>query len=91
MITEYRNDKARKAPGYWYTYTYDNGLRVTFAEYQGDLDELEELGRRLSRRKRREVRMRVHDGRTDRIHAVFRYNDRRIVHALLVNRLLKTF
>lgn len=76
MITEYRNDKARKAPGCWYTYTYDNGLRVTFAEYQGDLDELEELGRNLSRRKRREVRMRVHDGRTNRIHAVFRYTER---------------
>lgn len=76
MITEYRNDKAKKIPGKWYTYTYDNGLRVTFAEYQGDLLELEEFGRELSRSKRREVRMRVHDGRTDRIHAIFRYDKR---------------
>ena len=72
MITEYRNEKAAKAPGLWYTYTYDNGLRVTFAEYQGDLCELEELGRKLSRQKRREVRMRVHDHNgLDRIHAIF--------------------
>lgn len=75
MIIEYRNDKAEKAPGYWYTYTYDNGLRVTFAEYQGDLGELEEFGRNLSRKKKREIRMRVHDGCTDRIHAVFRYSN----------------
>lgn len=74
MITQYRNDNAPKAPGPWYTYTYDNGLRATLAEYQGDLNELEELGRRLSREKKREIRMRVHD-RTgmDRIHAIFRY------------------
>ena len=63
-------------PGRWYTYTYDNGLRVTFAEYQGDLNELEELVRELSRKKKREVRMRVHDGSIDRIHAIFRYGKR---------------
>ena len=73
MITEYRDNKAAKMPGRWYTYTYDNGLRVTFAEYQGDLNELEDLGRELSRKKKREVRMRVHEGSTDRIHAIFRY------------------
>lgn len=85
MITEYRNDKAEKAPGYWYTYTYDNGLRVTFAEYQGGLAELEELGRNFSRKKRREIRMRVHDGHTDRIHAVFRYTDQRSIRCFSSN------
>ena len=68
MIIEYRDRNAPKAPGRWYTYTYDNGLRVTFSEYQGSLHDLEELGRKMSRKKKREVRMRVHDGRTDRIH-----------------------
>jgi len=77
MITEYRNDRAAKAPGKWYTFTYDNGLRVTFAEYQGNLSEIEELGRQLSRQKKREVRMRVHDvNGLDRIHAIFRYTKR---------------
>lgn len=72
MITEYRGRSTAKAPGYWYTFTYDNGIRVTLAEYQGDVLELEKVGMRLSREKGREVRMRVHDGRTDRIHAIFK-------------------
>ena len=59
MIIEYRNDKAAKNAGRWYTYTYDNGLRVTFAEYQGSVAEIEELGRELSRQKKREVRMKL--------------------------------
>lgn len=78
MITEYRDPGAVKAPGRWYTYTYDNGLRVTFAEYQGPVGELEELGRQFSRQKGREVRMRVHNGGTDRIHAIFRYGNKTI-------------
>lgn len=61
MIIEFRNRDAPKNPGRWYTFTYDNGLRVTFAEYQGTLSEIEELGRQLSREKKREIRMRVHD------------------------------
>ncbi len=74
MITEFRNRDAPKGPGRWYTFTYDNGLRVTFAEYQGTLSEIEALGRELSRQKRREIRMRVHDSDgLDRIHAIFRY------------------
>ena len=73
MIIEYRNDKAAKNAGRWYTFTYDNGLRVTFAEYHGSVAEIEELGRELSRQKKREVRMRVHDhDGLDRIHAIFR-------------------
>ncbi len=71
MIVEYR--KGTEPKGYWYTYTYSNGIRATLSEYQGDLDELEALGRRLSKEKRREVRMRVHSGGKDRIHAIFRY------------------
>lgn len=61
MTIEFRNRDAPKNPGRWYTFTYDNGLRVTFAEYQGTLSEIEELGRQLSREKKREIRMRVHD------------------------------
>ena len=77
MIIEYRNDKAAKNPGRWYTFTYDNGLRVTFAEYQGNVSEIEELGRKLSREKKREIRMRVHDANgLDRIHGIFRYGER---------------
>ena len=74
MIIEFRNRDAPKNPGRWYTFTYDNGLRVTFAEYQGTLSEIEELGRQLSREKKREIRMRVHDiNGLDRSHAIFRY------------------
>ena len=74
MIIEFRDRNAPKNPGKWYTFTYDNGLRVTFSEYQGDLYEIEELGRNLSRQKKREIRMRVHDcNGLDRIHAIFRY------------------
>ena len=76
MITEYRYDRAAKAPGPFYTFTYDNGNRAVRAEYQGNLRELEEFGRRLSREKQREIRMRVHNGRTDRIHAIFQYTNR---------------
>lgn len=72
MIVTYRNSRATKAPGYWYTFTYDNGIRATLAEYQGDVEDLEALGRRLAREKGREVRMQVHDGRTARIHRIFR-------------------
>ncbi len=73
MIVEFRDRAAPKRPGVWYTYTYDNGIRVTLTEYQGDVHELEELGRRMSSDKGREVRMRVHDDRgMNRIHAVFR-------------------
>ena len=71
MITEYRSSDAAKKPGRWFTYTYDNGLRVTFAEYQGPLSELEAYGMDLARKKGREVRMRVHNGKTDRIQAIF--------------------
>lgn len=71
MITEYR--KGTEPKGYWYTFTYSNGIRATLSEYQGDLDDLEALGRKLSKEKRREVRMRVHYGGKDRIHAIFRY------------------
>ncbi len=74
MITEYRNTSAPKKPGRWYTFTYSNGIRATLSEYQCNrVEELEELGRDLSRQKRREIRLRVHDGRTDRIHAIFHY------------------
>ena len=74
MITEYRSGDAPKRPGRWYTFTYYNGIRVTLAEYQGTLSEIEDLGRRLSREKKREVRMRVHDEHgLDRIHAIFQY------------------
>ncbi len=73
MIRTYRDPGAAKAPGRWYTYTYSNGLRVTFSQYQGPVSELEELGREFSRTKGREVRMRVHDGKTNRIHAIFQY------------------
>ena len=74
MIIEFRDRNAQKRPGRWYTFTYDNGLRVTFSEYQGTLSEIEDLGRKLSRQKKREVRMRVHDANgLDRIHAIFCY------------------
>ena len=77
MIIEYRDPTAAKKPGKWYTFTYSNGIRATLAEYQCNrVEELEELGRRLSRQKRREIRLRVHDGRSDRIHAIFHYRDR---------------
>ena len=70
MIIEFKNRDAPKNPGRWYTFTYDNGLRVTFAEYQGTLSEIEELGRQPSREKKREIRMRIHDANgLDRIHA----------------------
>ncbi len=71
MITEYRDPGAAKKPGKWYTFTYDNGLRATFAEYQGPVSELEALGKQLSMTKGREIRMRVHDKKSDRIHAIF--------------------
>ena len=71
MITEYRDPGAAKKPGKWYTYTYENGLRVTFAEYQGPVSELEAFGKQLSMTKGREIRMRVHDKKSDRIHAIF--------------------
>lgn len=71
MITEYRSSDAAKKPGRWFTYTYDNGLRVTFAEYQGPVSELEAFGKQLSMTKGREIRMRVHDKKSDRIHAIF--------------------
>jgi len=74
MITEYRDPTAPKKPGRWYTFTYSNGIRATLAEYQcGRTEELEELGRNLSRQKKREIRMKVHDGRSERIHAIFHY------------------
>ncbi|MBR5999134.1 MAG: hypothetical protein IK043_01670 [Candidatus Methanomethylophilaceae archaeon] len=77
MIIEFKDRAAPKNPGRWYTFNYDNGLRVTFSEYQGNLTELEDLGRRLSREKKREIRMRVHDDNgLDRIHAIFRYGNR---------------
>ncbi len=73
MIIEFKDRTAPKRPGRWYVFTYDNGLRVTFSEYQGNLTEIEELGRQLSREKRREIRMRVRDEYgLDRIHAIFR-------------------
>ena len=76
MIIEFKDRAAPKNPGRWYTFNYDNGLRVTFSEYQGNLTELEDLGRRLSREKKREIRMRVHDDNgLDRIHAIFRYGN----------------
>lgn len=84
MITIYRYDKASKAPGPYYTFTYDNGNRAVRAEFQGDLRELEEMGRQLSRERQREVRMRVHVGKRDRIHAIFNYSRQR-------NQLLKPF
>lgn len=74
MITEFR--KGTEPKGYWYTFTYSNGIRATLSEYQGDLDELEALGRSLSKEKRREIRMRIHSGGRDRIHAIFRYRGR---------------
>ena len=73
MIIEYRDTTAPKIPGKWYTYTYSNGIRVSLSHFQGDISDLEELGRRLSKEKGREVRMRAHDAYTDRIHAIFRY------------------
>ena len=77
MIIEYRDPEAQKKPGRWFTFTYSNGIRATLAEYQSTrVEELEELGRELSRKKRREIRMRVHDGRSDRIHAIFHYRSR---------------
>lgn len=72
MIIEYRDRNARKNPGCWYTYTYDNGIRVTLAEYQGDLTDLEDYGRELARLKCREIRMRVHTVDSDRLHSIYR-------------------
>ena len=72
MIVEYRNRNVRKAPGPWFTYTYENGIRVTLAEYQGSLHEIEDFGRSLSKKKGREVRVRIHQNGTDRLHAVFK-------------------
>lgn len=80
MITEFRKGTSPK--GYWYTFTYDNGIRATLSEYQGDLDELEALGRKLSKDKRREIRMRVHSGGRDRIHAIFKYRGLNFEHVL---------
>ena len=51
MIVEFKDRTAAKRPGKWYTYTYDNGIRATLAEYQGTVSELEDYGRRLSSRK----------------------------------------
>ena len=77
MIIEFKDRNAPKNPGKWYTFNYDNGLRVTFSEFQGNVWEIEELGRKLSREKKREIRMRVHDENgLDRIHAIFRYGTR---------------
>lgn len=71
MIVEYPRGRGRTNRDAWYTYTYENGLRATLSEYQGDLDDLEDLGRRLSAEKGREVRMRRHLGDEDRLHAIF--------------------
>ena len=76
MIIEYKDTKAAKRPGKWYTYSYSNGIRVSLSHFQGDICDLEELGRKLSREKKREVRMRAHDGVSNRLYAVFRYGGR---------------
>ena len=81
-IIEYRNGRGRSNIDAWYTYTYENGIRATLSEYQGDLDDLEELGRRLSLEKGREIRMRRHLGRSDRLHAIFQYGRKRRRNAL---------
>ena len=73
MITEYRYQKAAKAPGPYYTFNYENGSRAEMADFQGPVRELEAYGRRLSRERGREIRMRVHENGRDRIHAIFQY------------------
>ncbi|MBR6038682.1 MAG: hypothetical protein IKP53_08195 [Candidatus Methanomethylophilaceae archaeon] len=71
MITEYTRGTRRSDLDVWYTFTYSNGIRATLSEYRGDVEELEDLGRRLSAEKGREIRMRRHYNGTDRLHAIF--------------------
>ena len=71
VIVEYRDRKAPKSPGPWYTFTYYTGQRVTLSEFQGDMDSLCGKAREFVREKRREIRIVRHDGRTDRVVAVF--------------------
>lgn len=33
MIVKFKDRTAAKRPGKWYTYTYDNGICATLAEY----------------------------------------------------------
>ena len=74
MIVTYRYDKAKKAPGPFYTFHFDNGIRAVKAEFQCDnIRELESMGRKLSIETQREIRMRVHNGKSERIHAIFQY------------------
>ena len=78
MITEYKNLRAPKAAGPWYTFTYENGFRASYSDWQGPIEEVEQIGRRLSKERGKEIRMRVHTTKRDRIHAVFR-NGRKVL------------
>ena len=72
MITEYKNRDAPKAPGPWYTFTYDTGLRASRSDWQGDVSELEAVGRELSKLRGREIRLRIHTSKGDSLYAIFR-------------------
>ena len=71
MIVEYKDRGAPKAYGPWFTFTYYTGQRVTLSEFQGDMESLCAKAREYAREKRREIRIVKHDGRTDRVVAVF--------------------
>lgn len=72
MITEYKDLSARKAPGPWYTFTYDTGLRANRSDWQGDPQEIAKVGCMLSIERNREIRMRIHVNGKDRLYAIFR-------------------
>ena len=72
-IIEYRDSSAIKARGPWYTFSYENGRRASLSDYQGDVHDLEDIGRKLSKESGREVRMKVHTPRGEFIHAIFIY------------------
>jgi len=70
-LVTYPHRGSVKVPGPYYTFTYSNGIRATLCEYQGDMESLSAIGKKLSSESGREIRMQVHNGRKYRIAAIF--------------------